>query len=113
MKILYNSGIDSLSKSSFNDYGFMPTSYQSIFDEESTSYKNLTEYGLNPNKYMLSQKGKNSIQSKDSVKFVPNKKKVTSLNIQYNFIGNRNNFQKSKIICNNRLKNSNLRTDIH
>ena len=113
LKILYNSRINSLSKSSFNDYGFMPTSYQSIFDEESTSYKNLTEYGLNPNKYRLSQKGKNSIQSKDSVKFVPNKKKVTSLNIQYNFIGNRNNFQKSKIICNNRLKNSNLRTDIY
>ena len=113
MKILYNSRINSLSKSSFNDYGFMSTSLQSIFDEESTSYKNLTEYGLNPNKYRLSQKGKNSIQSKDSVKFVPNKKKVTSLNIQYNFIGNRNNFQKSKIICNNRLKNSNLRTDIY
>ena len=106
MKILYNSRINSLSKSSFNDYGFMPTSFQSIFDEESTSYKNLTEYGLNPNKYRLSQKGKNSIQSKDSVKFVPNK-------IQYNFIGNRNNFQKSKIICNNRLKNSNLRTVIY
>ena len=57
----YHSRIDSNNNNSINDFQFKPKLYKSIFNNDSSSHLNLTEYRLNLDKYKLLHSEKNSI----------------------------------------------------
>ena len=99
----YHSRINSSRTNSINDYKSKTKLYKSIFNIDSPSHVNLTEYKFNLDKYKLLHSDKNSNQTGSFIKKFQMHKKSNPLNIQTNFNNINNNYKNSILFYKNRL----------